>query len=81
MHKATTTELAARMDEAWLLSVYGSCRTHRFMNMANHDQQLLKTKKAEYGVIQAVGMTNKQLGILCPKLQGLIFTVGKYAKP
>ena len=29
----------------------------------------------EYGVLQAVGMTNKQLN-LCLQLQGLIFTVG-----
>ena len=33
------------------------------------------TKKQEYGVLQAVGMTNKQLN-LCLQLQGLIFTVG-----
>ena len=55
-------------DEAWLLSVYGGCRTHRLiMNIT--------TKKQEYGVLQAVGMTNKQLN-LCLQLQGLIFTVG-----
>ena len=35
----------------------------------------ITTKKQEYGVLQAVGMTNKQLN-LCLQLQGLIFTVG-----
>ena len=32
-------------------------------------------QKQEYGVLQAVGMTNKQLN-LCLQLQGLMFTVG-----
>ena len=35
----------------------------------------ITTKKQEYGVLQAVGMTNKQLN-LCLQLQGLMFTVG-----
>ena len=35
----------------------------------------ITTKKQEYGILQAVGMTNKQLN-LCLQLQGLIFTVG-----
>ena len=35
----------------------------------------ITTKKQEYGVLQAVGMTNKQLN-LSLQIQGLIFTVG-----
>ena len=46
-----------------------------FMNMANTMIMHITTKKQEYGVLQAVGMTNKQLN-LCLQLQGLIFTVG-----
>ena len=46
-----------------------------FMNMANTMIMNITTKKQEYGVLQAVGMTNKQLN-LCLQLQGLIFTVG-----
>ena len=46
-----------------------------FMNMANTMIMNIMTKKQEYGVLQAVGMTNKQLN-LCLQLQGLIFTVG-----
>ena len=46
-----------------------------FMNMANTMIMNITTKKQEYGILQAVGMTNKQLK-LCLQLQGLIFTVG-----
>jgi len=46
-----------------------------FMNMANTMIMNITTKKQQYGILQAVGMTNKQLN-LCLQLQGLIFTVG-----
>ena len=46
-----------------------------FMNMANTMIMNITTKKQEYGILQAVGMTNKQLN-LCLQLQGLMFTVG-----
>ena len=46
-----------------------------FMNMANTIIMNITTKKQEYGVLQAVGMTNRQLN-LCLQLQGLMFTVG-----
>ena len=46
-----------------------------FMNMANTMIMNITTKKQEYGVLQAVGMTNKQLN-LCLQLQGMMFTVG-----
>ena len=44
-------------------------------DVAVASMSILTTKKQEYGVLQAVGMTNKQLN-LCLQLQGLIFTVG-----
>ena len=34
-----------------------------FMNMANTMIMNITTKKQEYGVLQAVGMTNKQLNL------------------
>ena len=46
-----------------------------FMNLANTMIINITTKKQEYGVLQAVGMTNKQLN-LSLQIQGLIFTVG-----
>ena len=46
-----------------------------FMNLANTIIMNITTKKQEYGVLQAVGMTNKQLN-LCLQLQGMMFTVG-----
>ncbi|QUO23218.1 ABC transporter permease [Clostridiaceae bacterium Marseille-Q4143] len=46
-----------------------------FMNLANTMIINIIMKKQEYGVLQAVGMTNKQLN-LCLQIQGLIFTVG-----
>lgn len=46
-----------------------------FMNLANTMIINIITKRQEYGVLQAVGMTNKQLNISL-QLQGLIFTIG-----
>lgn len=46
-----------------------------FMNLANTMIINITTKKQEYGVLQAVGMTNKQLN-LSLQIQGLIFTIG-----
>lgn len=46
-----------------------------FMNLANTMIINITAKKQEYGVLQAVGMTNKQLN-LSLQIQGLIFTAG-----
>ena len=46
-----------------------------FMNLANTMIINITTKKQEYGVLQAVGMTNKQLNLIL-QIQGLLFTVG-----
>lgn len=46
-----------------------------FMNLANTMIINIITKKQEYGVLQAVGMTKRQLN-MCLQIQGLIFTVG-----
>lgn len=46
-----------------------------FMNFANTMIMNIITKKQEYGILQAVGMTNRQLNS-CLQLQGLFFTLG-----
>lgn len=46
-----------------------------FMNLSNTTIINITTKKQEYGVLQAVGMTNRQLNVAL-QLQGLIFTLG-----
>lgn len=46
-----------------------------FMNLANTMIISITTQKQEYGILQAVAMTNKQLN-KCLQIQGLVFTVG-----
>lgn len=55
-----------------LLSVIGMIG---FMNMANTMIISIVTRKREFGILQAVGMTNKQLNQSL-QLEGLILTVG-----
>ena len=68
-------EVAARMMKLGCYLFMAVVGLIGFMNMANTMIMNITTKKQEYGVLQAVGMTNKQLN-LCLQLQGLIFTVG-----
>ena len=68
-------EFAARMMKLGCYLFMAVVGLIGFMNMANTMIMNITTKKQEYGVLQAVGMTNKQLN-LCLQLQGLIFTVG-----
>lgn len=49
-----------------------------FMNLANTMIINITTKKQEYGVLQAVGMTNKQLN-LSLQIQGLILRLAPSA--
>ncbi|OPJ61427.1 ABC transporter permease [Clostridium oryzae] len=46
-----------------------------FMNMANTMIISIITRKREFGVLQAIGMTNKQLNYML-QMEGIIFTVG-----
>lgn len=46
-----------------------------FMNLANTMIMNIITKKQEYGILQAVGMTNRQLN-LSLQIQGLVFSAG-----
>ena len=70
-----SAEFAARMMKLGCYLFMAVVGLIGFMNMANTMMMNITTKKQEYGVLQAVGMTNKQLN-LCLQLQGLIFTVG-----
>ena len=70
-----SAEFAARMMKLGCYLFMAIVGLIGFMNMANTMIMNITTKKQEYGVLQAVGMTNKQLN-LCLQLQGLIFTVG-----
>ena len=49
-----------------------------FMNMANTMITSIVTRKQEFGILQAVGMTNRQLGMSL-QLEGLIFSIGTAA--
>lgn len=49
-----------------------------FMNMANTMITSMITRKQEFGILQAIGMTNRQLNHML-LLDGLIFTVGTVA--
>ena len=67
-----TAEYASRMMKLGcylFMAIFGLIG---FMNLANTMIINITTKKQEYGVLQAVGMTNKQLN-LSLQIQGLIF--------
>ena len=67
-----TAEYASRMMKLGCYLFMAIVGLIGFMNLANTMIINITTKKQEYGVLQAVGMTNKQLN-LCLQLQGLIF--------
>lgn len=46
-----------------------------FMNMANTMIINILTRKREFGMMQAIGMTNRQLNQML-QLEGLVFTAG-----
>ena len=70
-----TAEYASRMMKLGCYLFMAIVGLIGFMNLANTMIINITTKKHEYGVLQAVGMTNKQLN-LSLQIQGLIFTVG-----
>ncbi|WP_113675351.1 ABC transporter permease [Vallitalea guaymasensis] len=46
-----------------------------FMNMANTLITSIITRRREFGILQAIGLTNKQLGKML-QAEGLVFTIG-----
>ena len=49
-----------------------------FLNMANTMIMNVITRKREFGILQAVGMSNKQLGKML-QFEGILFTLGSIA--
>ena len=70
-----TAEFSSRMMKLGCYLFMAIVGLIGFMNLANTMIINITTKRQEYGVLQAVGMTNKQLNISM-QLQGLIFTIG-----
>lgn len=70
-----TAEFASRMMKLGCYLFMAIVGLIGFMNLANTMIINITTKKQEYGVLQAVGMTNKQLN-LGLQIQGLVFTMG-----
>lgn len=66
------TTLVVRLSCYMFLGIIGLIG---FMNLANTMIINIITKKQEYGILQAVGMTNRQLNISL-QMQGLVFTAG-----
>lgn len=70
-----TAEFSSRMMKLGCYLFMAIVGLIGFMNLANTMIINITTKRQEYGVLQAVGMTNKQLNISM-QIQGLIFTIG-----
>ena len=70
-----TAEFSSRMMKLGCYLFMAIVSLIGFMNLANTMIINITTKRQEYGVLQAVGMTNKQLNISM-QIQGLIFTIG-----
>lgn len=70
-----TSEFASRMIKMGCYLFMGIVGLIGFMNLANTMIISITTKKQEYGVLQAVGMTNKQLN-LSLQIQGMLFSIG-----
>ncbi|NCC44229.1 MAG: ABC transporter permease [Clostridia bacterium] len=71
----TTAETSVRMMKLACYLFMAIIGLISFMNLANTMIMNIITKKQEYGILQAVGMTGKQLNTSL-QLQGLVFTVG-----
>ncbi|MDO5294737.1 MAG: ABC transporter permease [bacterium] len=70
-----TSEFASRMMKMGSYLFMAIVGLIGFMNLANTMIISITTKKQEYGVLQTIGMTNKQLN-LSLQIQGLLFTLG-----
>ena len=69
------SEFASRMMKMGFYLFMSIVGLIGFMNLANTMIISITTKKQEYGVLQAVGMTDKQLN-LSLQIQGMIFSIG-----
>ena len=55
LHRYTICRIHSSHDEAWLLSVYGGCRTHRFYEYGKHHNHEYYDKKAGIWCITGCG--------------------------
>lgn len=70
-----TAEASVRVMKAGCYAILVILGLIGFMNLANTMIMNIITKKQEYGILQAVGMTNRQLNASL-QLQGLLFSAG-----
>lgn len=70
-----TSEQGISMMKLFTYGLTGLIALISFMNMANTMITGIITRKQEFGVLQAVGMTNGQLGKML-RQEGLFFTLG-----
>ena len=75
MESLEQTEMSIQMMKLFSYGLTALIALISFMNMANTIITAIVTRKQEFGVLQAIGMTNGQLGrMLCE--EGLFFTLG-----
>jgi len=69
------TEMGTRMMQGGIYGLIGILGCIGFLNMANTIITGVVTRKRELGILQAVGMTNRQLNRML-QLEGIIFSAG-----
>ncbi|MDE5863066.1 MAG: FtsX-like permease family protein [Lachnospiraceae bacterium] len=69
------SELSIGLTKGTGYSLLGIIGIIGFMNMANTLITSIITRRRELGILQAIGMTKKQLGHML-QMEGLVFTVG-----
>lgn len=70
-----SSKMAIDMSKGICYSLLGIIGIIGFMNMANTLITSINTRRRELGVLQAIGMTKKQLSHML-QIEGLIFTIG-----
>ncbi len=74
----TTVKASTHIMQWGIYIVLGFLGVIGFMNMANTIITGVVTRKRELGVLQAVGMTNRQLNLML-QLEGILFSAGTVA--
>lgn len=70
-----TVQFSTKMMQSAIYALLGIIGVIGFMNMANTIITGAVTRKQELGVLQAVGMTNRQLNQML-QLEGILFSIG-----
>jgi ABC-type transport system, involved in lipoprotein release, permease component len=74
-HVLSVSKISTRFLKLICYTVLGVVGIIGFMNMANTMIISIITRKREFGVLQAIGMTNKQLNFML-QMEGIIYTFG-----